>query len=137
MTCLNPRISSTAKTFSPANLRAASADPRYNDLIQYYISHRYTLRYSGGLVPDIHHLLIKGEGVFLSPVHSSAPAKLRLLYECFAIAFIVENCGGSAVDDTGLRILDRIGDFSTKCGFCAGSNTEVNRFIQTFKQTKQ
>jgi hypothetical protein len=42
---------------------------------------RYSLRYSGGMVPDVNQLLVKGRGVFVHPSSVKAPAKLRLLYE--------------------------------------------------------
>jgi sedoheptulose-bisphosphatase len=30
-------------------------------LVNYWIENKYTLRYSGGLVPDVYHILIKGQ----------------------------------------------------------------------------
>lgn len=64
-----------------------------------------SLRYIGSMVADVHRNLIKG-GIFMYPKSSSSPdGKLRLLYECNPMAFIVEQAGGSAT--TGLqRILD-------------------------------
>ncbi|MDR0229057.1 MAG: class 1 fructose-bisphosphatase [Flavobacteriaceae bacterium] len=56
----------------------------------------YTSRYIGSLVSDIHRNILKG-GIYLYPTSSKAPnGKLRLLYECNPIAFIVEQAGGSA-----------------------------------------
>jgi fructose-1,6-bisphosphatase I len=58
----------------------------------------YTSRYIGSLVSDIHRNMIKG-GVYLYPTSSRAPkGKLRLLYECNPMAFIVEQAGGKASD---------------------------------------
>ena len=45
--------------FAPANLRATSDNEEYQKLMQYWMSNKYTLRYSGGMVPDIHHILTK------------------------------------------------------------------------------
>ena len=45
--------------FAPGNLRAAADNSVYKSLIDGYIANRWTLRYSGGLVPDVHLLLIK------------------------------------------------------------------------------
>jgi len=57
----------------------------------------YTSRYIGSMVADIHRTLIIG-GVFLYPETSSYPqGKLRLLYECNPMAFIIEQAGGKAV----------------------------------------
>ena len=66
------------------------------------------LRYSGGFVPDINQILIKGKGIFLYPHLQGAPqGKLRLLYELYPMAYLVEQAGGAA--STGkARILDII-----------------------------
>lgn len=65
----------------------------------------FTARYIGSLVADIHRNLIKG-GIFLYPATSKYPTgKLRLLFECNALAMIVEQAGGLASDGRG-RILD-------------------------------
>jgi fructose-1,6-bisphosphatase I len=65
----------------------------------------YTARYIGSLAPDIHRNLLKG-GVYLYPSTASAVnGKLRLLYECNPIAFLVEQAGGKASDGFK-RILD-------------------------------
>jgi len=65
----------------------------------------YTSRYIGSMVADIHRNLIKG-GVFLYPTTSSHPrGKLRLMYECNPLAFVIEQAGGKATDGYR-RILD-------------------------------
>ncbi len=64
-----------------------------------------TGRYIGSLVADFHRNLLKG-GVYLYPSTNQSPTgKLRLLYECFPLAFLVEQAGGVASDGQG-RILD-------------------------------
>ncbi|MDB5023426.1 MAG: class 1 fructose-bisphosphatase [Mucilaginibacter sp.] len=56
----------------------------------------YTSRYIGSMVADIHRNLIKG-GIFIYPITASAPkGKLRLVYECNPMAFIIEQAGGRA-----------------------------------------
>jgi len=58
----------------------------------------YISRYTGSMVADLHRSLIKG-GVFMYPVTARAPkGKLRLVYECNPMAFIVEQAGGKASD---------------------------------------
>ncbi|MEJ2880111.1 class 1 fructose-bisphosphatase [Pedobacter sp. GR22-6] len=65
----------------------------------------YTSRYIGSMVADIHRNLIKG-GIYIYPTTSSSPnGKLRLLYECNPMAFIIEQAGGVATDGFS-RILD-------------------------------
>ena len=56
----------------------------------------YGARYIGSMVADVHRT-IKYGGVFLYPATASAPnGKLRVLYECFPMAHVVENAGGAA-----------------------------------------
>ncbi|MEO6916674.1 MAG: class 1 fructose-bisphosphatase [Chitinophagaceae bacterium] len=65
----------------------------------------YTQRYIGSMVADVHRNLIKG-GIFMYPGTTSKPhGKLRLLYECNPLAFIVEKAGGRATNGMQ-RILD-------------------------------
>ena len=66
----------------------------------------YSMRYIGSLVADFHRILLKG-GVFMYPPTTKNPeGKLRLMYECNPLAFIVEQAGGAATDGRG-RILER------------------------------
>ncbi|CAN5485197.1 class 1 fructose-bisphosphatase [soil metagenome] len=65
----------------------------------------YSTRYIGSLVADFHRNLLKG-GIYMYPSTKKSPnGKLRLLYECNPLAFIIEQCGGRASNGTG-RILD-------------------------------
>ena len=65
----------------------------------------YTSRYIGSMVADIHRNLIKG-GIYIYPTTAASPnGKLRLLYECNPMAFIIEQAGGVASDGFN-RILD-------------------------------
>ncbi|KAI1815408.1 sedoheptulose-1,7-bisphosphatase [Poronia punctata] len=116
------------KYFAPANLRAASEDPRYLALVTRYIRDRYTLRYSGGLVPDVVHALVKGHGVYLSPVTRGSKAKLRRAYELLPVALVVECAGGKAIDPVdGRRILERrLVDLDETAGLICGTSAEVD-----------
>jgi len=62
-------------------------------------------RYIGSMVADIHRTLLYG-GIFCYPADSkNKNGKLRLLYECNPIAFIIEQAGGKASSGKE-RILD-------------------------------
>lgn len=113
--------------FAPANLRAAGQDAKYLALVNRYIAEGYTLRYSGGLVPDVVHALVKGHGIYVSPVTSQSKAKLRRLYELFPLALIVECAGGAAVDPVdGTRILDTVLESTDeRAGLVCGTVEEV------------
>jgi len=67
----------------------------------------YTQRYIGSMVSDVHRNLIRG-GIFLYPGTKEKPnGKLRLLYECNPLAYMIEIGGGKATDGTR-RILDKV-----------------------------
>ncbi|MCB0520996.1 MAG: class 1 fructose-bisphosphatase [Lewinellaceae bacterium] len=75
-----------------------------------YIDHcsdeNYGLRYIGSMVADIHRILFQG-GIFLYPNTRKYPlGKLRLLYECNPLGFIVEQAGGRAISCYLERILE-------------------------------
>ena len=58
----------------------------------------YTSRYIGSLVSDVHRNMLTG-GIFLYPPSESYPSgKLRLVYECNPVSFIIEQAGGKAFD---------------------------------------
>jgi fructose-1,6-bisphosphatase I len=74
-----------------------------------YIDHcsdmNYGLRYIGSMVSDIHRILFQG-GIFLYPNTRKYPrGKLRLLYECAPLAFVVEQAGGRAISLGRNRIM--------------------------------
>lgn len=65
----------------------------------------YSSRYIGSMVADIHRNLLYG-GIFMYPADIRNPnGKLRLMYECNPMAFIVEQAGGRASDGK-IRILE-------------------------------
>ncbi|HZY80759.1 MAG TPA: class 1 fructose-bisphosphatase [Cyclobacteriaceae bacterium] len=58
----------------------------------------YTARYIGSLVADFHRNMLKG-GIYIYPATAKSPkGKLRLMYECNALAFVAEQAGGIATD---------------------------------------
>lgn len=92
----------------------------------------YTSRYIGSLVSDMHRNMLKG-GIYLYPPTSASPGgKLRLLYECNPMAFIVEQAGGAATNGHQ-RILDIVPDtLHQRTAFYAGSKemvADVLRFL--------
>lgn len=53
-------------------------------------------RYIGSLVADFHRNLLKG-GIYLyPPTRKASNGKLRLLYECYPLAYLIEQAGGKA-----------------------------------------
>eukprot|EP00592_Proboscia_alata_P019324 CAMPEP_0194402212 /NCGR_PEP_ID=MMETSP0176-20130528/873_1 /TAXON_ID=216777 /ORGANISM="Proboscia alata, Strain PI-D3" /LENGTH=375 /DNA_ID=CAMNT_0039199385 /DNA_START=122 /DNA_END=1249 /DNA_ORIENTATION=- len=124
------QIAKDSKIFSPGNLRSAQEVPGYKKLVDHWLENRYTLRYSGGLVPDIFQQFTKGMGVFANPTSKESPAKLRLAFEAAPFGLLVEKSGGKSSDGvTGGSILDvKIEGVDQRCAICIGSANEVDRF---------
>lgn len=95
----------------------------------------YTSRYIGSMVADLHRNLLRG-GIYLYPSTVKVPdGKLRLLYECYPLAFLVEQAGGKAYDDSG-RILDISPSFiHQRSPLYIGSADMVAELVATGKDT--
>ena len=113
--------------------------PQYHkSMIDGFFAEGYRLRYSGGMVPDLHQILLKGGGLFSYPATSDKPkGKLRRLFEVFPFAFVYEKAGGEAVDGTQ-RIMDlccaHVHDTSP-CFF--GSKNEVARVKEVYAKNAE
>ncbi|KAH3676121.1 hypothetical protein WICMUC_002418 [Wickerhamomyces mucosus] len=91
----------------------------------------YSARYIGSMVADVHRTLLYG-GLFSYPADSkSKNGKLRILYECFPMAFLLEQAGGKAVTDSGERILELIPKaIHDRSGIWLGSIIEVDKYLK-------
>jgi fructose-1,6-bisphosphatase I len=96
----------------------------------------YTSRYIGSMVADIHRSIIKG-GIFIYPTTSSAPTgKLRLVYECNPMAFIIEQAGGKATNGFQ-RILELpVTDLHQRSAIFIGSADMVSQ-AESFMQASK
>jgi len=123
-------IAPDCKIFAPANMRAAQDLPGYKQLLDYFMENKYTLRYSGGLVPDVYQQFTKQQGVFSNPTSEASPAKLRLAFEAAPFGLLVEKAGGKTSDGvTGGSVLDvQINAVDQRTALCIGSANEVDRF---------
>lgn len=106
-------------------------------VIQYILeckSQRYSARYIGSLIGDFHRNLLKG-GIYMYPATANNPdGKLRLLYECNSLAFIVEQAGGKA-SDGHQRILDiKPEEFHQRTPFFVGSTKMVSSLEKCISQ---
>ncbi|MDQ7008803.1 MAG: class 1 fructose-bisphosphatase [Candidatus Gracilibacteria bacterium] len=122
------KLNNRGKILSPGAQN--SLWPKYHkNLINNFWEEGYKLRYSGGMVPDLHQILLKGGGLFTYPeLKGKQNGKLRKLFEVFPFAFIFEKLGGQAIDKNGTRILDlgyeKLHE-STSCYF--GSEYEIDK----------
>uniref|UniRef100_A0A7S1ZSA7 Fructose-bisphosphatase n=2 Tax=Ditylum brightwellii TaxID=49249 RepID=A0A7S1ZSA7_9STRA len=124
------KLEPSGKVFAPGNLRATNDNENYNSLIQHYITDRYTLRYTGGMVPDVYHIFTKKKGVFTNVSSEKAKAKLRVLYEVAPLGLMVECAGGMTTHESeDGSVLDLvINDLDRRCGVCFGSVEEVKKY---------
>jgi fructose-1,6-bisphosphatase I len=119
-------LNEKGKIMAPGGTQQCWA-PYHKAMIDAFFADGYRLRYSGGMVPDLHQILLKGGGLFSYPGASDKPeGKLRQLFEVFPFAFIFEAAGGRAIDGAN-RVLEKetkhVHDTSP-CFF--GSNYEVS-----------
>jgi len=91
----------------------------------------YSARYIGSMVADVHRTLLYG-GLFSYPSDTkSKNGKLRILYECFPMAMLLEQAGGRAVTDQGERILDLTPKaIHDKSGIWLGSKAQIEKFLK-------
>jgi len=93
----------------------------------------YAARYIGSLIADIHRNLIKG-GIYLyPPTGKDTNGKLRLMYECNTMAFIVEQAGGAA--STGHeRVMDVLPqELHQRVPLFIGSRNMVSQAVEMYQ----
>ncbi len=123
----NMKIPEDGKIYSVNEGLANSFSQAVKDYVQYCKDKTYTARYIGSLVADFHRNLLKG-GIYIYPATAKDPTgKLRLMYECNALAFIAEQAGGKASNGNG-RILDiALNDLHQRTAFYVGSKNMVEK----------
>lgn len=111
-----------------------SFEPPVKEYIEYCKAKEFSGRYIGSLVADFHRNLLKG-GIYIYPCTDKTPTgKLRLLYECNALAFIAEQAGGCATDGYR-RILElQPTELHQRCPFFIGSKKMVQQVGELMKQ---
>jgi fructose-1,6-bisphosphatase I len=94
----------------------------------------YSMRYVGSLVADFHRTLLEG-GIYLYPADKKrANGKLRLLYECSPLAFLVEKAGGSATNGTDQILNIQPTDIHQRSPLIIGSSSEVATVLKFFQE---
>lgn len=99
---------------------------------QYKKDTTYTSRYIGSMVGDVHRTLLYG-GVFCYPADKkNLNGKLRLMYECYPMAKLIECAGGKAIigNMSSKRILEvEPTAIHQRSPILLGSNEEVDKYI--------
>lgn len=97
----------------------------------------FNMRWTASMVADVHRILTRG-GVFLYPVDAENKAqggKLRLLYEAFPMAMIVEAAGGRASNGK-TDLLDVCAETAhQRASVILGAKNEVDHFDTLIQRT--
>ena len=93
------------------------------------LGRNYNMRWVASLVAEAHRILMRG-GIFLYPGDARegyGSGRLRMVYECAPIAFLVEQAGGAATNGMD-RLLDQIPkNLHARTPFIFGSRDKVMR----------
>lgn len=121
------QIPEDGKIYSVNEGSANSFSQSVKDYLQYCKDNKYTGRYIGSLVADFHRNLLKG-GIYIYPATEKDPnGKLRLMYECNALAFIAEQAGGKATDGRNRIMEIEPTQLHQRTPFYVGSKNMVDR----------
>lgn len=92
-------------------------------------THRpYSLRYTGALVADFHRSLVDGGLYFYPPDPSHPEGKLRLLYECAPLGYIIEKAGGRVSTGTEPVLNIKAATIHQRCPLVIGSAEDVAEY---------
>jgi len=130
----NMRIKDKGKIYSLNEGYANLWDPAVKEYVQRKKDQKAGGRYIGSMVADVHRT-IKYGGIFMYPATSASPkGKLRLLYECNPMAFLVEQAGGLA-SDGHTPILDLVPtDIHERSPIFLGSRGDVQEVLDLYKK---
>jgi fructose-1,6-bisphosphatase I len=97
----------------------------------------YSSRYIGSGVADIHRNLING-GIYIYPTTTKSPnGKLRLLYECNPLAYILEQSGGKATNGEKRIMEIDITELHQRTPLFIGSANMVETAMDFMKKYKE
>ena len=101
-------------------------------ILQYKVKNtKYTQRYIGSMVADVHRTLLYG-GVFCYPAdNKNQYGKLRLIYECGPMSKLIEEAGGQSIvgNNSAERILNIVPtEVHQKTPIIMGSTVEVEKY---------
>jgi len=121
-------VGDDAKNYSPGNLRAINDNEAYKKVMMQWLDEEKTLRYSGCMVADIHHIFSKGQGVFTNVGGRKYPeGKLRLVFECGPFSYLMEQAGGVSSDGKNPILDKKIESVDARTPIIIGSKNEVEK----------
>ena len=137
----NMKTPETGRIYSMNEGNIAVCHPGYRKYTEYCqeedasTGRPYSGRYIGSLVADFHRNLIKG-GIYFYPTTPAAPkGRLRLLYECNPLAFVIEQAGGLATDGTQRILSIQPTELHQRVGFIVGSKQMVEKLQECLDTT--
>ncbi len=137
----NMKTPETGRIYSMNEGNIAVCHPGYRKYTEYCqeedasTGRPYSGRYIGSLVADFHRNLIKG-GIYFYPTTPAAPkGRLRLLYECNPLAFVIEQAGGLATDGTQRIMSIKPTELHQRVGFIVGSKQMVEKLQECLDTT--
>jgi fructose-1,6-bisphosphatase I len=94
----------------------------------------YSSRYIGSMVADFHRNLLKG-GIFIYPSTEKDPnGKLRMMYECNPMSFLIEQAGGKSTNGID-RLLDQVaGSLHQRTPIFIGSTNMVDKATEMMRE---
>jgi fructose-1,6-bisphosphatase I len=138
----NIRCPRQGKTYSANLANSPVWHPNIEKFVEYMTerdpaTHRpYSLRYTGALVADLHRCLLEGGLYFYPADPAHKDGKLRLMYECAPLGFVVEQAGGAASTGTQ-RILDvEAESIHQRVPFVVGSADDVALYEKFYRDGK-
>ena len=137
----NMKTPETGRIYSMNEGNIAVCHPGYRKYTEYCqeedasTGRPYSGRYIGSLVADFHRNLIKG-GIYFYPTTPAAPkGRLRLLYECNPLAFVIEQAGGLATDGAQRIMSIKPSELHQRVGFIVGSKQMVEKLQECLDTT--
>ncbi len=111
-------------------------EPGVKKFIDDCIEDAFKFRYIGSMVADVHRTLLKG-GIFMYPgTEKATNGKLRLLYECNPLSFIVEQAGGKASDGRSRILEQKAEKLHQRTPVYIGSSQLVEKVEKLIEETK-
>ena len=129
------------KTKKIYSINESNCENWYEDMREYIKLYKtkdtkYTQRYIGSMVADVHRTLLYG-GIFSYPADTkNTNGKLRVIYECFPISKIMEKAGGAAIigNFSRNRILDiNPKEIHQRTPVLMGTKEEIVKYIRSTK----
>jgi fructose-1,6-bisphosphatase I len=111
-------------------------EPGVKKFIDNCIEDAFKFRYIGSMVADVHRTLLKG-GIFMYPgTEKATNGKLRLLYECNPLSFIIEQAGGKASDGRSRILEQKAEKLHQRTPVYIGSSQLVEKVKKLIQETK-